>query len=163
MLSSIISPQSCAQCRLCCHFERGSAWEMPYLEPSLVEDYELDGVEITPPREEGGRSFVMDFCRCAQGGSEPCPMLDPSSGCVREQQQRPFECLIWPLRVMEYEGRAAVTYFRDCPALASQEARAALRDLVIEQGLGGRIREFYDEHPRCCRQYRASYEYVGDL
>ncbi len=64
---------------------------------------------------------------------------------------------------MEYEGRAAVMFFRACPALASQEARDALRGLVVKGGVGACMRGYYDEHPSCCRGYRGSYEYVADL
>ena len=47
MLKKILSPLSCAQCRVCCVFDRDDCWEMPLVYPELAElinkNYEKNG------------------------------------------------------------------------------------------------------------------------
>ena len=101
MLTHLLRAQDCAACRLCCHFQRSSAWETPAIEPELVALYR----ELNPPpplmeRVDGSITFALRFPPDDASAEAPCPMLDASSGCTLPREQRPFECRLWPLRLM---------------------------------------------------------------
>lgn len=136
MLTHLLHAQDCAACRLCCHFQRSSAWETPAIEPELVTLYR----EMNPPpplttRADGSVSFALNFPPDDEGAEAPCPMLDPASGCMLPRSERPFECRLWPLRLMR---------------LSSSDELGASSDLERGSGDGSNassLRDWASEHP----------------
>lgn len=131
MLTHLLRAQDCAACRLCCHFQRSSAWETPAIEPELVARYR----ELNPPpplmeRADGSITFALRFPPDDAAVEAPCPMLDASSGCTLPREQRPFECRLWPLRLMrllpedEISAQSAAPLCRDAAANAASQDRA---------------------------------------
>lgn len=117
MLTHIFTPDQCAQCKLCCNFHRSSAWETPALEPCLARRLSSAGFPLET-RADGSCSFRLSFRTDNPSESANCPMLDTSCGCTLPREERPFECRIWPLRVMRLEnGSLAIGLYMNCPAL----------------------------------------------
>ncbi|MDD7417839.1 MAG: hypothetical protein SPI86_00170 [Treponemataceae bacterium] len=92
MLSKILSKEQCAQCKFCCSFRRQSLWESPFV-PSC-------NYKTQDPSEE-----------------IPCDYLDKKQGCTLSQEKKPFDCKIWPFRVMEDTDGIFITMATTCPAL----------------------------------------------
>lgn len=143
MLTHLLRAQDCAACRLCCHFQRSSAWETPAIEPELVALYR----ELNPPpplmeRADGSITFALRFPPDDASAEAPCPMLDASSGCTLPREQRPFECRLWPLRLMrllpEDESGAEPTTPL-CRAAASRAAHPDRADGVVSDFAAGAI------------------------
>ncbi len=126
MLTHIFGPATCAQCRLCCNFRQRSAWETPFLEPELAAQLEQNGVSLTT-RLNGSTSFALTYT-----GSNPeehcnCPLLDTTAGCTLPREIRPFECRVWPIRLMNDEHhQLCIAYYKDCPALLLPDTRQKL-------------------------------------
>ncbi len=118
MLTSVLLPSACASCRLCCNFLPFSAWESPALEPECVELLRERGVCLVE-REDGAVTFHLNFASDAPQEAADCPLLDRCAGCTLPRAQRPFECRLWPLRLMHDEaGSLLLTCYRSCPGLA---------------------------------------------
>lgn len=117
MLTNIFSPTECAACKLCCNFHRSSAWETPSLETSLAEKLAAAGVPLET-RPDGSCSFRLAFQKESRDEVCNCPMLDTGKGCTLPREERPFECRVWPLRLMRTSEKAlAIGLYKGCPAL----------------------------------------------
>jgi len=141
MLSRFLTKADCAACRFCCSFRRTSLWEVPiftkenidalsashpeYLkelrtfeaECSVYAKYDLSGKYVTHNPEE----------------EVPCPFLDPARGCVLTEEEKPWDCKIWPLRVVRRsDGSAAVCLTPTCPTINKLDIDNILESLEEE-------------------------------
>ena len=118
MLTSLLPPAACAACRLCCNFCQSSAWETPALEAELAQRLECAGVPLE--QRGGARTFRLEFASEDPQECAFCPLLDSSAGCTLPREQRPFECRLWPLRLMQDEaGHLVLACYTTCPGMAA--------------------------------------------
>lgn len=128
MLTHIFNSSACARCRLCCNFCPASVWETPFLEDSLCEQLSRRGIPLCT-RPNGSRSFCLSFRTDCPEETADCPLLDPDSGCTLLRSERPFECRVWPLRLMQDEsGVLCIGCYTACPALNEPETLKRLTD-----------------------------------
>ena len=140
MLTQFFTPDRCAACKLCCNFRRSSAWETPALPPGLVADLQAAGVPLHV-REDGSCTFRLTYRSSDPAETANCPMLDTCRGCTLPRDSRPFECRIWPLRLMRTKDEhLALGLYLDCPALTTEvrqklikEATGPLLPLLLKQ------------------------------
>ncbi len=135
MLKRILSGETCAKCRNCCVFEEQSAWELPAFSAKAVKRLaDRPAYRIT---ECGGRyriTLPYDDTHAAQ----PCPFLDEASGCTLPDDEKPFACKIWPVRVMRDDaGALRLTLYQNCCGIPA-DSHAAL-DRLLQDGLRERI------------------------
>ncbi len=135
MLTSLLPPATCAACRLCCNFCPSSTWETPALEPELAERLEEAGMPLVEREGAEGtpkaKTFRLEYATESPQECALCPLLDVSLGCTLPREERPFECRLWPLRLMQDEGgQLMLAYYAACPGLAavSREQLLALVD-----------------------------------
>lgn len=79
MLNRILTEKDCAECKLCCAFYEHEIWEAPILTEKI--SYNERGLYVCPALGENG---------CTLGG------------------EKPFECEIYPFRVMKLGEHAVV-------------------------------------------------------
>lgn len=159
MLKEVFTPAVCAQCRLCCSFWRADLWEAPFLPENLVERWRKEGKKIEE-RPNGGWGFCYEF---ATGDPEEivyCPALDRERGCTLPPEEKPFECSVWPLRVMRRDGRLVIGLYRDCPGAAGGNAgklaalaRGKLLPLFLDHAR---------RHPAAVRAFAPEYDVVWE-
>ena len=61
MLKGLLSPSSCASCRVCCVFDREDCWEMPLIKPELAKLIEKDYPEVKIKKTGVCGVFEPDF------------------------------------------------------------------------------------------------------
>ncbi len=151
MLKKILSGESCAQCRLCCVFDRYDVWETPV----FTEDIKNKILENAPDTQflpvDGGYIFkVREF---DDEGLFSCPALT-EKGCILGDE-KPFDCRIWPYRIMNIGGRRAITIASICDELYNRP----LSQLVdfLKEGLGDEIFAYADAHPEIVKPYYEGY------
>ncbi len=151
MLKKILSGESCAQCRLCCVFDRYDVWETPV----FTEDIKNKILENAPDTQflpvDGGYIFkVREF---DDEGLFSCPALT-EKGCILGDE-KPFDCRIWPYRIMNIGGRRAITIASICDELYNRP----LSQLVdfLKEGLGDEIFAYADVHPEIVKPYYEGY------
>ena len=157
MLTGIFSPSKCADCKLCCNFHRSSAWETPALNEAQI--FLLN--ELCVPlekRPDGTTSFFLNFCTDSEDEIANCPMLDPNSGCTLPREDRPFECRIWPVRVMREHSRLLIGIYRNCAALEG-DAFEKLREFTLNELLP-QILEYAHKNPRAVREFDTAYQII---
>ena len=158
MLSSILSKNTCAACKFCCSFRRQSLWETPLFPPEIAE-------KLSKPNEYGvvgefhDGQIILGGYRTANPEEEvPCTFLDPQKGCILKGEDKPFDCSIWPLRIMDKGGKLVIALTPTCPAIGATPDKA-LVDLV-QGGLGEKIFEYAKTHPYIVKEYREGFPII---
>ncbi len=134
MLKNILSGESCAKCRLCCIFDKYDIWETPTVSDELFEKI--------------GSKFP-------DGELFHCPLLDKKSGC-KLGDDKPFDCKIWPYRIMEFGGKRVITIASICPEMYKKPLSALVAELE-ENDLAKKIFHEADIHPEIVKPYQKGY------
>ncbi|MGN0603522.1 MAG: YkgJ family cysteine cluster protein [Oscillospiraceae bacterium] len=152
MLKNILSKESCAQCQLCCIFDKYDIWETPVVSDELYEKIKNEYPETEfIEKNEGGR-----ILKCIPDGELfNCPMLDKSSGC-RLGDEKPFDCRIWPYRIMEFGGKRVITIASICPEMYKKPLSELVAELE-ENGLAEKIWNEANRHPEIVKPYQKGY------
>ena len=133
MLGELLSKEECAGCRLCCSFDSYGLSETPTVTADTA-------VKILSRHRPDQRFFEKGSCFIMKMEPEPgsdihyCPLLDRDKGCVMGDI-KPFECRIWPLRVMRREDRLVIALSPLCPAvnrMPSEDVQAKCEELAEE-------------------------------
>ena len=117
MLEGLLSKEECAQCRLCCSFDSYGLWDTPVITPGMKEKV----LRAKPGQRfvSRGDTLLLRMEREEQEDLYYCPLLDRSRGCIMGDG-KPFDCRIWPFRVMNFLGRRVITLSPLCPAVAEK-------------------------------------------
>lgn len=167
MLTSVLSKNTCASCKFCCSFRRQSLWETPLFPPEVAEklskpnEYGVVGEFAQASRDvqDARRLVLEDKYRTAAPEEEvPCTFLDPQKGCILKGEDKPFDCSIWPLRIMDKGGKLVIALTPTCPAIGAVPSQALI-DLV-KNGLGVQIFEYAKAHPYIIKEYREGFPVV---
>ncbi len=152
MLGKLISKEECARCRLCCSFDSYDLWETPVIPPRLasmiLQDYKPDQEFL---RLED--HFLLKMKKEPDRDLYYCSLLDHEKGCIMGDN-KPFDCRIWPLRLMELGGVRVIVLSPVCPTVQTRplnEIQAVARELADE------IFRYGDENPVAVKKYIDGY------
>ncbi len=150
MLKNILSPETCAGCRICCVFDRYDLWETPVLPAAMKEALE----ELDPSLEfiPKGNSFLFRMQE-DKNGLYTCPMLT-ETGC-RLGDSKPMECRIWPYRVMDLDGRLVIGLASVCPSMYNMPLKRLVDEL--DGGLGDIIFAEAEKNPDMIKSLSGGY------
>ncbi len=113
MIRSLLSPQECADCKLCCSFDSSDIWEAPVIDGEkarlITSRYKEDQQFI-----DRGTHCVLKMEKQEDSDLYYCTMLDHAKGCIMGSE-KPFDCKIWPFRIMELNGMRVITLSPVCP------------------------------------------------
>lgn len=164
MLSAVLSKKTCAECRFCCSFRRKSLWETPLLSEEFMKTHTVsvngDPVVYRTYKEDGfvyGQTDLTKSYKTDDPEEEaPCPFLNPEKGCTLSEDEKPFDCKIWPLRYMHMpDGKDKVCLTPTCPAINKMDV--SVMEELVKKGLGDKIREYVKEHPYTTKDYREGF------
>jgi hypothetical protein len=151
MLKEILDGKSCAECRLCCIFDESDVWETPV----FTEEIRARITERCPGAKfvskDGGYIFRVE--KFDSDGLFRCPALT-ENGCFLGDD-KPFDCRIWPYRIMDINGRRGITIASICDEMYNRP----LSQLAgfLRKGLADKIFAYADEHPEIVKPYNDSY------
>ena len=149
MLTKLLSRETCADCRLCCIFDRYDVWETPILSQEMRQRIQ----EMLPDVEfisKGQESYIFRVRELDENDLFTCPLLDPAKGC-RLGTEKPFDCQIWPFRIMNVNGRRAITIAPICEAMAAQPIGTLLK--ILKDELAETIFAYSAAHPDVVQPY----------
>jgi Fe-S-cluster containining protein len=161
-ISSLLSADDCRECRLCCWFTQYDLWETPVITPKLRELIEGRFPDVRFFDKGGGNSlFVMDrttqtdmrYEHYSDGERYDCPMLGVS-GC-KLYNDKPFECAIWPFRIMSQGDKRLISVSTLCTAVCKNSLQAMMD--LLENGLKQKIADYADTHPGIVKPYNDGY------
>lgn len=150
MLKKLLSPARCAECRLCCGFVDSDKWEIPL----------LAGVQERASAEKFGATTEIPgtnsavYCMEFHGNEViMCPAAS-ERGCMLGAE-RPFDCRIWPFRVMELNGSRVITLSPVCPA--SLEMKVGEVSEFVNSGFAEILFEHARNYPETVKPYLDGY------
>lgn len=159
MLSKILSREECSKCRICCQFDDSDLWETPVIYNDIA-----DSILKINPKQEFLETDINDHnkIRVLKLNKEnelyPCTMLDKDKGCMLSSEDKPFDCKIWPLRVMKKDDSIVITLSPVCPVVAEKPIEDVknvvneLSDLIFDQA---RL------HPEIIKDYIDGYKILA--
>ncbi len=150
MLKKILSPASCAKCRICCGFVDDDKWEIPLVFSEIKDKIEEKfGFNLVPR----GNEYVFDM---SFDGDKViyCPAAS-EHGCVLGEL-KPFDCSIWPFRVNDFCGRRVITVSPVCPSISEISVKD-LSDFVRQDGFAELLFKTAAEHPDMVKPYINGY------
>ncbi len=164
MLSEVLSKQSCAECGFCCSFRRQSLWELPRVPAGFTEKYRTD-ISGEPIEYTFGVHKNAEFAITELHGKyltdDPdeevrCPFLDPHKGCTLPDEDKPFDCKIWPLRYMELpDGELRVCLTPTCPEI--NKLPVGRMKQLADSGIGEKIAEYAEKYPFIIKEYKPGF------
>ncbi len=156
MLSGILSKEDCSKCKICCEFDDSDLWETPV----IYEDGMKSILEINPAQEflekdfGGGKLRLLKLHK-QDDSLYPCTMLDRTKGCMLGKNNKPFDCKIWPLRVMKKGKKTVIALSPVCPVIAEKpiaDVKAVAEDLADEIFAQAKL------HPEIVKDYIDCYK-----
>lgn len=151
MLTKLLSRQTCAECRLCCHFDCYDIWNTPLLSEAL-RDRISELLPETAFISKGESSYLFRICPDTE--TFACPLLNPSEGCILGDE-KPFECRIWPLALMELDGRKLISISPLCKAMMDIPLSKLLA--FLKEGIADEIFAYGEANPDAVQPYDRMY------
>ncbi len=151
MLKGLLENKTCAKCRVCCGFDKTDLWEMPVMDISAVNRIK----ELYPEADfqEKGNGFLVKAPQLEGEELYFCPALG-ENGCVLGND-KPFDCRIWPYRIMDVSGKNAITISPVCNELYNRPLSSLIG--FLENGLADFIFDYAKKHPEVIKKYDKSY------
>ncbi|MBR3629451.1 MAG: hypothetical protein IKN55_03150 [Oscillospiraceae bacterium] len=115
MLTKLLQRETCAVCRSCCQFSSYDIWSTPVLNEETRPKVQA----LLPDAQflqKGENAWVFRVEHFDAEDNFTCPLLDPARGCMLGEE-KPFSCSIWPIQIMEVEGRQVITLSPLCNAV----------------------------------------------
>ncbi len=128
MLSNVLEGKTCAECRICCSFVRDDVWEAPVFSKKEVALAIAHGVSADAFEEWEDGCYRGKYIFHSDTEILLCPCLDEKKGCVLGKE-KPFECSIWPLRIVELENEVTLALAELCPAFDGEKKEILLKEL----------------------------------
>jgi Fe-S-cluster containining protein len=152
MLKGLLKNETCGECRICCGFDRTDIWEMPVMNEKSKD--KLSQMKSETQFLKNGDGFTVKAPELIGDELFLCPALDTQKGCILGED-KPFDCKIWPYRVMELSGNMVISICTVCNELYNRP----LKELVefLNNGLAKKIYEYALEHPEIIKKYDYSY------
>lgn len=151
MLKEILSKASCAECRLCCVFDRYDVWETPLFEAETMGKVAAAVPDAKFAKKGGG--FVLNSGEITDGELFSCPALT-ENGCMLGDD-KPFDCRIWPFRIMKSGEGRVIAVSSLCSAVYGQ-SHDDLRDF-LKEGLAKKIFAYADKFPEAVHELYNNY------
>ena len=157
MLKKILSPKTCAQCRLCCKFDRTDTWEIPVFDESTADAAKA----LCPDAEFTDAGSELTFKAPILTGDElfPCPALT-DNGCGLSAENKPFDCKIWPFRMMRDDSGNTVIALSELCTGMSEHSDETLRNFLTSEGLDRIIFEYASIHPSHIKPLAEGYRVI---
>lgn len=156
MLKEILSPKTCAKCRLCCSFDRDDSWENPVISEKTAEivKEQCKKGELLTYGEKSYR-FALSF---NDEGLAYCPALT-EKGCCLDDNAKPFDCKIWPYRVMRKGDKLVIVLSPVCESMTAMDFS---RTKTFGEKIAKEIFMQAEENPDIIKEYIEGYPIVAE-
>ena len=130
-------------------------WETPRFDRELLDKlrrkypqakFKLDGEEATI--DIAGRYRTTD------PEEEALCWFNEGKGCILGED-KPFECAVWPLRVMRKGSQLVIVLSPGCRVISSKPLSEIQR--LVDEGLGDKMFDYAAKFPAFVRDYREDY------
>lgn len=155
MLSPILSREECAECKVCCVLDSYDLWETPYITKELAAKI----IQQLKPEQQFTKEkdhFLLKMDKEKDTDLYYCPLLDREKGCILGDE-KPFDCQIWPFRIMRLGSKRVIALSPICPEISKRSVKAVR--MMAEQ-ISHRVFEYADENPDAVKPYIEGYTII---
>ena len=137
---------------LCCCFDSYDLWETPIIEKS-THDRILD--DFRPDQEflDLEDHYLLKMQKEPDRDLYYCSLLDHDKGCIMGTE-KPFDCRIWPFRVMDLNGTRVIALSTVCPVV---QTRPLCEIQAVAKELAPQIFAYADRAPFAVKKYISGY------
>lgn len=156
MLRKLLSPDECAKCKLCCTFDSYDLWETPVISRDKANQIlqEFNPEQKFIKRDE---HFLLKMEKEPGADLYYCSLLDHEKGCTLGSE-KPFDCKIWPFRIMALNGTKVITLSPVCPVVNTRSIEK-ISEVCKEIAPG--IFEEAARHPEYVKPYLKGYPIIA--
>ena len=160
-LDSILSSEDCSKCRFCCSFRRCSLWETPLFERDSAEKLK----KIFPEAEfkffgDLATINIDDCYKTTDPEEEALCWFNKGKGCILGND-KPFDCSVWPLRVMRKNNELVIALSSGCKVICSKPLSKIKK--ILDDGLEEKLLEYAKRFPAFVKDYREDYVVLKTL
>ena len=160
MLSKILSKEQCADCGFCCVFRRTSIWETPLFPESVIDKLKIEYKKSK--FVSVGDLYTIDLSKEykteADDEEAPCFFLNNKKGCMLNDDEKPLDCKIWPLRIMRDGKHLVIALTPTCKEI--NELPIETIKEFVQSGIGEYIRDKAMEMPDIIKEYRNDFPII---
>jgi Fe-S-cluster containining protein len=156
-LEGLLTPEDCEKCRLCCYFTQYEIWETPAIDNELKQyvNEKYPDVQFLNSINSGNCYY---FALKQRENTEffNCPVLT-ETGCALGDK-KPFECAVWPFRIMELDGK----YLISVSALCKPIMKNSLQSITdkLDSGLEAALINYARKNPVMIKKYTDGYPII---
>ena len=161
MLEEVLTPEDCKKCGFCCSFRRQSLNLTPLFAKETLEEIGRLYPEARFRTLPAG-SVTIDISDRYDTDEREEEALCPfnQTGCILPDDLKPFDCKLWPFRLMKGEEGLLLALVPTCPYIKKDEM-SKLKKAAEEAA--EKAMEYAKDHPEIVIEYRDDYEVILDL
>lgn len=152
MLSGLLEKEECKNCKYCCGFDKSDFWETPAFSEKAVE-------EIRKSKPETCFTKYGNIYKWTAGdfeGIKECPALT-ENGCSLGDEEKPFECRIWPFRLMRLSDNSlCIAVSSDCRTMMEKPV-GKIRNFLYDKLDPAFLFGMAEKYPEIVKDYDGSY------
>lgn len=160
MLENIISSEQCVKCKYCCSFSKNSLYLTPVFDrekiPLLEKKY-----PFAKFRELEYGIFTVDlrnnYPDDDDGTFEALCWFNQGQTCILSDDEKPFVCKLWPLRIMQHEDKLAIVLDSTCPVTSAMSV-SRIKGLLTLNGDISEIWDYVSRHPEVIEDFEGGHE-----
>lgn len=161
MLKDVLSPKDCARCGFCCSFRRQSLNLTPYFAKESVEEIcRLYPEARFKTLSNDAVTIDIDDKYRTDDSEEEVLCYFNREGCVLPDHLKPFDCKLWPFRLMKGEHCLLLALVPTCPCIKKDDM-AKLKAVALS--VAKEAVEYAGTHPEIIIEYREDYEVLSLL
>ena len=152
MISSLLSKNQCAACRYCCIFDKSDCWELPLMNDDtkryIQQKFPKTNFELVGNMFRLSPNFHLgDLYHCAALGK---------NGCILPNELKPFDCKIWPFRVMKQNDNIVIALSDGCNSI--NELPDDVIKAFVNTDFGDKVFQYANLHHEIIKPYIDGYK-----
>lgn len=161
MLAEVLSEKDCAKCEFCCSFRRASLDLTPCFDKENIEEImRLYPEAKFKTRSDGAVTIDLDDKYETDDVSEEALCYFNRKGCILPSHLKPFDCSLWPFRLMKNGDGLSIALVPSCPYIDKSDLTKLKK---AAENVGKAAIEYSKDHPEIIIEYRDDYSVLCDL
>ena len=158
MLKNVLSREDCAKCRFCCSFRRQSLGLTPcFAKETVAEIRRLFSDARFKTLPNGATTIDIDDKYLTDDSQEEALCPFNRKGCILPAHLKPFDCELWPFRLMKRGDELTLALVPTCPWIEKDAPKLKAAALAIAETAA----QYARVHPEIVIDYRPDYQFVA--
>ena len=158
MLEDILSPKDCAKCGFCCSFRRQSLNLTPCFDAESIDEicalYPEARFKTLP---NGAVTIDLDDKYQTDDSCEEALCHFNRTGCILPSHLKPFDCKLWPFRLMRGDDGLLLALVPTCPGIKKDDQAKLSK---VAENVAKEAVEYARNHPEIIIEYRDDYQVI---